>query len=63
MQTKVNAEADEQLKNLSMERKIMFAMFDEELNCEVKLKHEQKKEIALVSQLPMESVAAVMEKF
>jgi ribosomal protein L25 (general stress protein Ctc) len=46
-----------------MEKKVMNALFEEELNMEAEIKYEGKKEVALVTQLPIETVSKTLGKF
>lgn len=46
-----------------MEKKVLNSFFEEELNLQRKIKEEQKKEVSLVSQLPLEFVAKTLSKF
>lgn len=41
----------------------MNALFEEELNMEAEIKYEGKKEVALVTQLPIETVSKTLGKF
>lgn len=63
LRAKFNAEAQEAEKNLEMEKKVMCALFEEELNMEIDLKFKEKTEISLVSQLPVDLVTKTMGKF
>lgn len=56
-------DTQEQQKTLEMEKKVMNSLFEEELNLEKKLKFEEKKEMSLVTQLPIEYVSKVLGKF
>jgi len=46
-----------------MEKKVLNSFFEEELNLLKKIKEEQKKEVSLVSQLPLDFVAKTLAKF
>lgn len=63
LRAKFNQEAQEAEKNLEMEKKVMCALFEEELNMEIDLKFKKKTEISLVSQLPVDFVTKTLGKF
>lgn len=63
LRAKFNQEAQEAEKNLEMEKKVMCALFEEELNMEIDLKFKEKTEISLVSQLPVDFVTKTLGKF
>ena len=46
-----------------MEKKILNSLFEEELNMDSTIKFENKKEIALVTQMPIETVSKTLGKF
>lgn len=63
LRAKFNQEAQEAEKNLEMEKKVMCALFEEELNMEIDLKFKEKTEISLVSQMPVDFVTKTLGKF
>jgi hypothetical protein len=63
MRGKFSQDNAAQERNLEMEKKVMNSLFEEELNMEEPLKFDQKKEMALVTQLAIDFIGKTMGKF
>lgn len=46
-----------------MEKKVVCSLFEEELNMESPLKYEEKTDISLVTQLPLDFISKTLGKF